>query len=375
VAHSTSLLEVFFKKAVGGRSFELDKIPRVNRSNPATAEVHSGGCQRALEEPKPGIINAVAYRGGRRDRVLTVEQVPAALADPELFVWVGLYEPDEQLLVQVQEAFQLHELAVEDAHRAHQRPKLERYGDSHFLVLRTVHLNEEGCLQFGETHVFIGERFLVTVRHGSYRSHVGVRARCEAEPENLKRGVPFVLYALLDFVVDQYFPVLEELEDRFALLEEDVFDGHLERQTTERLYGLRRDIVGLRRALEPLLDVCRRLEQRTIGCMPEDLKPYYRDVHDHVLRLLERLGSLGELARSALEAHLSLLSISQAEDTRKLAAWAAIIAVPTMVAGIYGMNFEHMPELRWHLGYPVVLLTMAVACLLLYRAFKRSGWL
>ncbi len=327
------------------------------------------------ETPLPGIVNSVAYRKGRRERVLSIQEIPDALADPELFVWLGLYEPDEALLEQVQQAFQLHELAVEDAHRAHQRPKVERYGDSHFLVLRTVHLSETGELQFGETHVFSGERFLVTVRHGSYRSHLGVRARCEADPEGLALGVPFVIHALLDFVVDQYFPVLEQLEDRFEVLEEDVFDGHLERQTTERLYGLRRDVVGLRRALEPLLDVCRRLQQRELPQMPEELKPYYRDVQDHVLRLLERLASLGELARSALEAHLSLLSISQSEDTRKLAAWAAIIAVPTMVAGIYGMNFDHMPELRWHVGYPLVLMTMALACLLLYRAFKRSGWL
>lgn len=326
-------------------------------------------------EPLRGVINSVAYREGRRERVLPIEEIPQALRDPQLFVWVGLHEPDEALLERVQAAFELHELAIEDAHRAHQRPKLERYGDSLFLVLRTAHLEDGEKLAFGETHVFAGARFLVTVRHGSYRSHVGVRARCEADPDGLALGVPYVLHALLDFVVDQYFPVIEELEDRFEAIEQDVFDGRSERETTERLYEVRRDVVRLRRALEPLLDVCHRIQQRELPQLPESLRPYYRDVHDHILRLLERLGGMNELSRSALEAHLSLLSISQAEDTRRLAAWAAIIAVPTMVAGIYGMNFEHMPELRWQLGYPVVLGSMAVACLLLYRAFKRSGWL
>jgi magnesium transporter len=330
----------------------------------------------APEAGAPAIINSVAYRDGRRERTLEIEEIPAALADPGLFVWLGLYEPDEALLGRVQAAFGLHDLAVEDAHRAHQRPKLERYGDSLFVVLRTAHLaSGDDRLEFGETHVFLGRRYVVTVRHGSRKAHLGVRARCEATPEALARGPGYVLYALLDFVVDQYFPVLDELEERFEAIEADVFDGRAERETTRRTYDLRADLLRLRRAVAPLVDVCQRLERADDPLFAEEIRVYFRDVHDHLTRIHERLEGLREMAASALEAHLSLLSIEQSDQTRRLAAWAAIIAVPTMIAGIYGMNFRFMPELSWRVGYPLVLGGMTVACLLLYRAFKKSAWL
>ncbi len=329
----------------------------------------------APPEPARGVVNCVAYRAGRREAVLEIEAIPAALADPELFVWLGLFEPSEALLDRVQAAFGLHELAVEDAHRAHQRPKVERYGDSLFVVLRTAHVGAAGRLELGETHVFVGERYLVTVRHGSYRSHVGLRARCETDPRGLSLGPGYVLHALFDFVVDQFFPLLEELEDQFERIEEDVFDGQSERRTTEQIYDLRSDLVQLRRAIFPLIDILQKLERYEGPLLPEPIRIYLRDVLDHVLRSHELLEGLREMAASALEAHLSLLSIAQAEDTRKLAAWAAIIAVPTMVAGLYGMNFHHMPELEWRLGYPLSVAAMALFCGILYRAFKRSGWL
>ncbi len=331
----------------------------------------------ATATPQPrGIVNAVAYRGGVRTAVLEIEAIPAALADPGLFVWLGLYEPDEPLLERVQAAFGLHDLAVEDAHRAHQRPKLERYGDSVFLVLRTAHFVEGSeRLAFGETHVFAGPRYVVTVRHGSLKSHVGLRERCEASAASLALGTGYVLYSLLDFVVDQYFPILEELENRFEAIETDVFDGIAERQTTESIYDLRRDLLYLKRAVFPLLDVCQRLERLEDALVPEAIRVYVRDVHDHLVRIQEMIDGLREMSGSALDAHLSLLSIAQSDETKRLASWAAIIAVPTMVAGIYGMNFRHMPELESRLGYPLVVGGMLLTCLILYRQFKKSGWL
>jgi magnesium transporter len=325
---------------------------------------------------EPGIINSVAYRDGRRVRSLAIEEIPAALADPSLLVWLGLYEPDEALLERVQAAFGLHDLAIEDAHRAHQRPKLERYGDSLFVVLRTAHfVGGDARLDFGETHVFVGRGYVVTVRHGSRKAHLGVRAGCEAAPERLALGPGYVLYALFDFVVDQFFPILDELESRFEAIERDVFDGTSERETTRQIYDLRSDLLSLRRAVFPLIDVCQRLERLEDPLFAEEIRVYIRDVHDHLTRIHEQLEGLREMARSALEAHLSLLSIAQSDQTRRLAAWAAIIAVPTMIAGIYGMNFEFMPELTWRVGYPLILGGMAVACLGLYRAFRKSGWL
>jgi magnesium transporter len=330
-----------------------------------------------MEAPTgPGIINSVVYKNGTRVGNFNIEEIPAALQDPEAFAWVGLYEPDEALLERAQAAFGLHDLAIEDAHRAHQRPKLERYGDSLFMVLRTAQfVGGSERLEFGETHIFAGRRYVVTVRHGSQKAHVGVRDRCEAEPECLALGPGYVLYAILDFVVDQYFPILEELEAQFERIEIDVFDGRSERETTKRIYDLRSDLVYLKRAVHPLLDVCQRLEKLEGPIMPEEIRVYIRDVHDHLLRIHEMLEGLREMSASALEAHLSLLSIAQSDETKRLAAWAAIIAVPTMIAGIYGMNFKHMPELDSRLGYPLVVGGMTVICLFLYRAFKKSGWL
>jgi len=323
-----------------------------------------------------GVVNSIAYRRGIRIGPVAIEEVPALLADPECFVWIGLYEPDEELLARVQAAFGLHDLAVEDAHRAHQRPKLERYGDSVFVALRTAQFaGGDGQLEFGETHVFAGPRYVVTVRHGSLRSHVGLRGACEAKPESLALGPGFVLYSLLDFVVDQYFPIVEALEDRFEAIETDVFDGHAERETTEKLYDLRRELLALRRAVHPLLDVCQRLDRLEPALMPEPIRPYVMDVQDHLMRVHESIDGLREMSASALDAHLSLLSIAQSDQTKQLAGWAAIIAVPTMVAGIYGMNFQHMPELSSRWGYPGVVAAMAALCLLLYWRFKKSGWL
>ncbi len=327
-------------------------------------------------EPRAGIINCAAYADGRRVATLGVDEIPAALRQPGQFVWLGLYEPDEELLGRVQQVFGLHHLAIEDAHNAHQRPKLETYESSLFVVLRTVQMDgAPPRLEFGETHVFVGGNYLVTVRHGSLRSHVGLRARCESTPALLSRGPGFVLYALMDFIVDQYLPVVEALEDRFDELEEQIFAENCSRETTRAIYHLKRDSVALKRALSPLLEVCNRLVKFDLELIATDNQPYFRDVHDHVQRLNERIDSLRELLGTALEANASLISEQHTVHSKRLAAWAAILAVPTMLAGIYGMNFEHMPELHWSLGYPVSLGLMATVCVSLYVGFRRSGWL
>ncbi len=330
-----------------------------------------------MSEPADkAVIDCAAYRAGVRVATLTLAEIPAALADPALFVWLGLFEPGVALLDEVQAAFKLHDLAVEDAHRAHQRPKLDRYGESLFIVLRTAQFADgQEDLEFGETHLFVGPRYVVSVRHGSLKDHVGLRGRCELEAERLALGSGYVLYSLLDFVVDQYFPIVEALEEQFDVIETDVFDGDSSRETTAELYNFSRKLQSLRRAVSPLLDVLQRLERFEGPPLPESMQVYFRDVHDHLLRIQEMVESLSEMNRSALAAHLSLLSVAQSDETKRLAAWAAIIAVPTMVAGIYGMNFQFMPELGWRFGYPLVVGSMVVVCLVLYRQFKKSGWL
>ncbi len=328
------------------------------------------------ESGEKGIIDCAAYRDGVRVATLTLAEIPGALGDPTVFVWLGLYEPDEALLDRVQTTFSFHDLAVEDAHRAHQRPKIDRYGNSLFIVLRTAQFaGAAEDLEFGETHLFIGPRYVVTVRHGSLKSHVGLRGRCEGETESLALGPGYVLYALLDFIVDQYLPVVEALEEQFDVIETDVFDGESSRETTAQLYNFSRKLQSLRRAVSPLVDVVQRLERIEGPPLPESMQVYFRDVHDHLLRVQEMLEGLSEMNRSALTAHLSLLAVAQSDETKRLAAWAAIIAVPTMVAGVYGMNFEFMPELEWRFGYPLVVGGMVLICLVLYRQFKKSGWL
>jgi magnesium transporter len=320
------------------------------------------------------VIDAAAYAGGVRVADLTIAQIRGALTRDDQFVWIGLYEPDQATLRQVQQQCGLHDLAVEDAYEAHQRPKLEQYADSVFVVLRTAQ-RAAGRLEFGETHVFLGRNYIVTVRHGSLRSHVGVRQRCEATPALLAKGPGYVLYALMDFVVDQYQPIVQQLEEDVQALEDVVLDDPARSDATARTYRLKRDALALRRAVSPLIDVCNRLMRFDLPFIPDDTRPYFRDVYDHVLRLNEAIDAQRELLSTALEAHLSLLSVAQNEHMKRITAWAAMIAVPTMIAGIYGMNFANMPELEWRYGYYLSLAAMVLACAGLYVGFRRSGWL
>jgi magnesium transporter len=323
------------------------------------------------------VINCVAYGAdGHRIGDVPLADVSEVLKIPDRFVWVGLLEPNAELLRQVQEEFGLHDLAIEDALRAHQRPKAEEYGDTLFVVVRTAHwMADVDELGVGETHVFVGPQFVVTIRHGVSSSYQAVRSRCESAPHLLRHGPGFALYAILDFVVDEYFPVVDRLEELIEEIEERVYAGTVTNATTTQVFGLKSDLVALKRAVSPLIDVCNRLLRFDVSVITPDTKLYLRDVYDHVVRVNESIDTLRELSTGALEAHLALVSVQQNETMKKLAAGAAIIGVPTAIAGIYGMNFDHIPELHWSLGYPFALGLMALSCGVLYWRFRKAGWL
>jgi magnesium transporter len=290
-------------------------------------------------------------------------------------VWIGLHEPSEDVLNEVQREFSLHDLAVEDAHSAHQRPKLELYGDSIFVVLRTAQVKPNHHTDFGETHFFVGANYIVSIRHGSSVSYADVRSRCESTPYLLSKGQGFVLYAIMDFIVDKYYPVVHELEQELEIIEDKIFKEKPNRKSTEQIYQLKRELLEVKRAVSPLIEVCNRLTRMDIKCISEETRPYFRDVYDNVVRINEIVDNTRELLNTALDANFSLISISQNDVSKRFAGWAAIIAIPTMVAGFYGMNFKYMPEAEWEYGfYSVIFLTIA-ACALAFYLFRRSGWL
>ena len=323
-----------------------------------------------------GVVNCAAYSDGRRIATIPIQDISEHLSDPNGFVWIGLYEPAEETLKQIQEEFQFHDLAIEDAHRAHQRPKLETYGDTLFIVVRTAQINpESGQIDFGETHFFVGKNFILSIRHGSSRPYSEVRTRCESTPQLLRKGPGFALYAVMDSIVDGYFPVIQALELELETLEERIFAEKPSRETTKQIYDLKRQLVDVKRAISPLIDICTRLMRFDLELIPEDTRPYFRDVYDHSIRINEMVDSSREILTTALEANFSLISLSENEIQKRFAGWAAILAVPTMIAGIYGMNFDFMPELNWVYGYPLILSIIFVVCALMYGGFKRAGWL
>lgn len=321
------------------------------------------------------IINCAAYSRGCRISDVVLTDVQEMLKDSDQFVWIGLHEPSEKILEEVQFQFGLHDLAIEDAHNAHQRPKIEMYGDSIFVVLRTAQVSPEHHIEFGETHFFVGTNYMVTVRHGASVSYADVRARCESTPQMLSKGQGFALYAVMDFIVDNYYPVVHELEMELESIEDLIFKEKPTRETTEQIYQLKRELLEVKRAVSPLVDVCNRLMRFDIKWISEESRPYFRDVYDHTVRINEMVENTRELLNTALEANFSLISISQNDVSKKFAGWAAIIALPTMVAGFYGMNFKFMPETESPYGFYGVLLLTVCLCLLLYYFFKRSGWL
>lgn len=322
------------------------------------------------------IVNCVAYKNGHRTAAdIPLNCVQQTLQDQEQFVWIGLHEPSIEVMKSVQQEFNLHDLAVEDAQKAHQRPKLELYGDTVFVILRTAQESGKENVEFGETHFFVGKNFIVVIRHGSTVAYTEVRARCEAMPDLLGKGQSFVLYAIMDFIVDRYFPVVEDLENELQEIEDKIFKEKPSRATTEQVYHLKRQLLNIKRTVSPLIDICLRLMRADIKNISIETQPYFRDIYDHVIRLNEVIDNTRELLNSALDANFSLISISQNDTSKKFAGWAAIIAVPTMVAGFWGMNFKFMPEAESEYGFYSIISLTILACILLYLVFKRTGWL
>jgi magnesium transporter len=320
------------------------------------------------------VVNCSAYQNGMKCGSVEIDDLNDVLQQPDTFVWIGLQDPGEKMLKRMQATFGLHELAIEDALHSHQRAKIEAYGDVLFIVLRTAELKGDQ-VELGETHFFLGKNFLVTIRHGSSLSYMDVRARCESTPHLLKKGPAFALYAVMDFIVDQYFPVIVTLEEKLADVEDKIFEETSRRETTQHIYFMKRQLLEIKRAVSPLIDICNKLMRFDLTLIDNETRPYFRDIYDHAIRINEMLDNARELLSTALEANLSLLSISQNDVSKRFAGWAAIIGVPTMIAGIYGMNFRFMPELDWQLGYPVVVGLILTICGAMYFFFKRSGWL
>lgn len=327
-------------------------------------------------------MDCAVYEDGRRrpGRLRLEDAFEAARSDSASFAWIGLHEPTPREFESVEREFGLHPLAVEDAIKAHQRPKLEVFDDTLFVVLKTArYVDPKEIVDIGQVMVFLGESFVVTVRHGEAGALAGVRHDLEAERELLRCGPGAVLHAVLDRVVDEYADVLAGLDIDVDQIEEQVFQPNQGSQSNhaERIYRLKREVLEFRRAVGPLAPPLERLASaaRPLPGVHEDLREYFRDVLDHVMRSNEHVDALDGLLSSVLDAQLAQIGVQQNDDMRKISAWVAIAAVPTMLAGIYGMNFVHMPELAWRYGYLYVLLLMGGSCLLLYRAFRKSGWL
>ena len=321
----------------------------------------------------PMIINSVAYQKGERLGDITIDDISDVITQPETFVWVGLYTPDDAMLLKIQQEFSLHELSIEDARNAHQRPKIEVYGDSMFIVLKTVQL-EEGKVVYGETHLFAGSNFLVSIRHGASSSYVQVRDRCEKTAKMLAKGPGFPLYAIMDFVVDNYQPIVAQFEKAFDAIETDIFKNKFDNLVIERLYDLKREMLELRNAALPVADICGELVRFHEDLIPKELRAYFRDIQDHVARLVGSLDSMREMLTTAMQVNLALVANNQNEVVKRLAGWGAILAIPTVIFSLYGMNFEWMPELKWKFGYPIAVAVTILGCASVYRRLRRAGW-
>ena len=319
------------------------------------------------------IINSVAYKNGERLGDITVDDISEVIKQPDTFVWLGLYEPDDAMLLKIQEEFHLHELSIEDTRNAHQRPKIETYGDSLFIVLKTAQL-EGSKVVYGETHLFVGVNFLVSVRHGSSSSYAPVRDRCERAAKMLAKGPGFGLYALMDFVVDNYQPIVAQFERDFDAIETDIFKNKSDNLVIERLYDLKRQLLELRNAALPVADISNELVRLHEDLIPKELRAYFRDIQDHVSRLVSILDSMREMLTTAMGVNLALVANSQNEVVKRLAGWGAILAIPTVVYSQYGMNFKWMPELQWQFGYPLAVAVTITGCALVFRRLRRAGW-
>ena len=321
------------------------------------------------------LINCVAYRDGRRLADISVSAISDYLAEPGCFVWVALRDASDAELVQMQEEFGLHDLAVEDARHGHQRPKIEEYGDTLFAVLHLVEFSPTDELRLGEVNVFVGRNFILSVRNRSTQGFLGVRERCEREPHLLKQGAGFVLYALTDAVVDRYFPLVDALETELEAIEGQIFNRGAGRANIERLYELKHKVTMLRHAVAPLMDSIGKLHGGRVPAVCVASSDYFRDVYDHLARLQTSIDTIRETIGTAIQVNLSMVTIEESEVTKRLAAWAGIFAVATFFVGVWGMNFEHMPELKWTWGYPLAVAWIVATCGVMWWRFRRAGWL
>jgi magnesium transporter len=320
------------------------------------------------------LINCVAYQDGKRLAEISPKEIHRYGSRPDCFVWVALRDATEAELAEMQEEFDLHPLAVEDASHGHQRPKVEEYGNSLFAVIQTIE-PEGDELRVGEVDVFVGPNYVLSVRHRSERGFAEVRARCEREPELLRHGSAYVFYALMDAVVDRYFPLIDGLEVELEQIEERIFAGGAARAQIEALYGIKQKLVTLKHAVGPMLEATGKLHGGRVPQVCAGMGDYFRDVYDHLTRLNQSIDSIRDMVTTAMSVHLSLSTMQENETTKRLAAYGALVAVPTMIAGVYGMNFQHMPELSWGLGYPLTLLVMAAIDVYLFYRFRKTDWL
>jgi magnesium transporter len=320
------------------------------------------------------LVNCVAYQDGRKLGDIDKQEISDYLAKPGCFVWVALRDATEAELAEMQEEFDLHPLAVEDARHGHQRPKIEEYADSLFVVMHTIEvLGDE--LKAGEIHVFAGPNYVLSVRHRTERGFQDVRARAEREPDLLRNGSGYVLYALMDAIVDRYFPVLDAVEMELEKVEEQLFSGRSPRQNIEALYYVKQKLTTMRHATVPLQENAGKLFGGRVPGVCTGLAEYFRDVYDHLVRINQSIEAARETVNTAIQVALAMVNMGHGEVTKRLAAYAALVAVPTMVAGVYGMNFEHMPELRWGIGYPLSIAVMVTIDVFLFFRFRKAGWI
>jgi len=320
------------------------------------------------------LVNASAYQDGRRIADFGIEDIHKYLQLPGCFVWVALKDATEAELAEMRNHFGLHQLAVEDASHGHQRPKLEEYESFVYAVVQTVEL-AEGDLHVGEVNLFVGRTFVLSVRNRTRQGFADVRARCEREPHLLKLGPGFVFYALIDAIVDRYFPVVDDLEAELERLERRMFADEPARENIEQLYALKQKLMDLRHATGPLQETVTKLHGGRVPEVCTSTQDYFRDVDDHLTRINQSIDSVREMLTTAISVQLSLITLGDNETTKRLAAYAALVAVPTMIAGIYGMNFDHMPELKWIWGYPLAVGVMVLIDVYLFVRFRKAGWL
>lgn len=320
------------------------------------------------------LINCVAYRNGEKFAEIEPHEIHNYIVKPDCFVWVALYEPDARTLELMQAEFDLHPLAVEDARHGHQRPKIEEYGDSLFAVLHMIEPVEDQ-LRVGEVDIFVGRNYVLTVRSRAERGFTDVRARSENEPELLKHGPGYVLYAVMDAVVDRYFPVLHDVENELERIEEQIFADVSPRANIEALYSLKQKLMVFRHAVGPLLEALSNITGARSPVICTGMQDYFRDISDHLMRLSQTIESVRDTISTAISVNLSMITLQESETMKRLAAYAALIAVPTLIAGIYGMNFDYMPELRWRHGYAVAIGVMTAVDSYLFYRFRKAKWL